>query len=158
MTKFLFLIALLGLSACASSPLKLDGVDRSLSPAMVNGEQPHTGQLVAWGGVIMRVEPLSGKTRIEVLAYPLDRYGAPDTQAASQGRFLVIHSGFLEPADYAPGRWLSAVGRIGQAQTGNIGEASYLFPVLQAEQLHLWPVSGGSRSNTQFHFGIGIQF
>jgi len=159
MTRILsFIVLLLGLTACASSPLKLEGVDRSLSPAMVSTAHPHSGQRVAWGGVIMRTEPQAQQTRIEVLAYPLDRYGAPDAQSASQGRFLLLHPGYLEPADYAPGRWISAVGQIGQPQTGKIGEASYTFPVLEAEQLHLWPADSGSRTSTHFHFGIGIRF
>jgi len=158
MKIFCLLPLLLGLVACASSPLKLDGVDRTITPAMVTEDQPHTGLRVAWGGVIIRTEPQAQQTRIEVIAYPLDRYGTPNTQSVSQGRFLVLHRGFLEPADYAPGRWLSVVGRLGKSQTETVGAASYRFPVLEAEQLYLWPLDSGSRTSTHFHFGIGVQF
>jgi len=157
--KNLYLLpALLILSACAASPLKLDGVNRTINPAMVNTAHPYTNQRVVWGGMIIKTQPLQQKTQIEVLAFPVDRYGEPDRQTASQGRFLILHQGYLEPADFAPGRWVSVVGAIGQPQMGKVGEADYLFPVILPEQLYLWPLNASSDTQTFFHFGIGIQF
>lgn len=151
------LALLLMLTACAA-PLKLEGVNRAINPAMVTAEHPYAGAKVVWGGMIIKTEPLQQQTQIEVLAFPVDSSGEPDRQTASQGRFLILHKGFLEPTDFAPGRWLSVVGIIGQAQTGSVGEASYRFPVIQPEQLYLWPLTTGSNTQTFFHFGIGIQF
>lgn len=158
MKHVLLLILLLALVSCASSPLKLEGVNRDINPAMVTPDHPHSQTRVVWGGMIVKTVPLQHTTQIEVLAFPLQQNGEPDRQAASLGRFLIEHQGFLEPADFAPGRWLSAVGRIGRIQTGKVGKASYHFPVLQPEQLQLWPTNAGSNVQTRFHFGIGIQF
>jgi outer membrane lipoprotein len=152
------LALLLTLTACASAPLKLEGVNRAINPAMVTTEHPYTSTRVVWGGMIIKTEPLQQQTQIEVLAFPVDENGEPDRQTASLGRFLIQHKGFLEPTDFAPGRWLSVVGIIGQAQTGSVGEASYRFPVIQPEQLYLWPLTASSNTQTFFHFGIGIQF
>lgn len=162
MRTFLILLINLSLAACVSNPLKLEGVNPNVTPALVNTKPAgYTGVRVAWGGMIVRTQPLPQMTQIEVLAYPLDDYGQPQSQAPSQGRFLIMNQGYLEPADYAPGRWLSVVGRIGKSQSGKVGEATYEFPVLNPEQLHLWPAGsgsdGGSDSRTNFHFGIGIQ-
>lgn len=154
----LFILLLL-VTACASSPLKLEGVNRTVTPAMISSEHPYTDMRVVWGGMIIKTQPLQQKTQIEVLAFPVDSNGEPDRQTTSQGRFLIQHQGYLEPADFAPGRWVSVVGKIGQSQMGTVGKVNYRFPVIVPEQLYLWPLSS-SRSNTQtfFHFGIGIQF
>jgi len=157
MKTYLLLFFALTLAACVSNPLKLDDVNRTVTPAMVTAKQPYTGVRVAWGGMIVRTQPLSQVTQIEVLAYPIGNFGEPDEQATTVGRFLILHKGFLEPTDYAPGRWVSAVGTVGPSQTGKVGEANYQFPVLNPEQLHLWPASSSSNSQTFFHFGIGVQ-
>lgn len=157
MKTLLNLFLFLALAACASSPLKLDGVDRALNPAMVGSEHPNIGKRVVWGGMIIKTQPLKENTQVEILAFPVDSYGEPDRNAASLGRFLILHKGFLEPAEFAAGRWVSAVGVVGESKSGKVGEADYNFPVIQAEQLHLWPESSRSDSNTRFHFGIGIQ-
>jgi outer membrane lipoprotein len=41
-------------------------------------------------------------------------------------------------------------------RTGRVGEADYVYPVVAAKQLHLWPTerSGGGNS-TFFGFGVG---
>lgn len=157
MKTYLLLLLALTLAACVSNPLKLDGVNRDVTPAMVTTAQPYTGVRVAWGGMIVRTQLLSQITQIEVLAYPIGNFGEPDDRATTIGRFLILHKGFLEPTEYAPGRWVSAVGTVGASQAGKIGEANYLFPVLNPEQLRLWPASGSSNSQTFFHFGIGVQ-
>ncbi|MBI1424562.1 MAG: hypothetical protein GC149_14040 [Gammaproteobacteria bacterium] len=158
MMRQLFLpFLLLMLSACAGSPLKLEGVNRAVTPAMATGDKTYGNLRVVWGGMIVRTTPQKEHTQIEVLAYPVDSYGEPDRQAASQGRFLIERQGYLEPADFAAGRWISAVGTIGQPQIGKVGEASYRFPVLVPEQLYLWPQSSSSKTQTYFHFGIGIR-
>lgn len=158
MKRIVLLSMLLTLVSCASSPLKLDGVNRNITPAMVSADSPYTGTRVVWGGMIVKTQPLQHTTQIEVLAYPLAYNSEPDRQATSLGRFLIVHQGFLEPADFIPGRWLSVVGRIAPSQTGKVGEASYRFPVIQPEQLYVWPVDAGSNVSTHFHFGIGVQF
>lgn len=152
------LLLLLTVTACASSPLKLEGVNKSVTPAMISDEHPYTNIRVVWGGMIIKTQPLQQKTQIEVLAFPVDANGEPDRQTASLGRFLIQRQGYLEPADFAPGRWVSVVGSIGQPQMGTVGSASYRFPVIVPDQLYLWPLSTGSNTQTFFHFGIGVQF
>jgi outer membrane lipoprotein len=157
--KTIYLLTLLLLLAgCAGSPLQLEGVNRSLNPAMVSPDHPQTGARVVWGGMIIKTDLLKAETQIEVLAFPLDDRGEPDRQATSLGRFIILHKGFLEPAEFASGHWVSVVGTVGQSKTGKVGAANYRFPVIVPEQLHLWPESGSSTTQTRFHFGIGIQF
>jgi outer membrane lipoprotein len=112
---------------------------------------------VEWGGTILEVRNLRRSTEIEVLAYPLDAGGRPDRDRSPRGRFIVVSGGFLEPAEYAPGRELTAYGPLSGVREGAIGEAGYRYPTLEAESLHLWPRGRGDRgSNVRFGVGIGI--
>lgn len=148
---------LLILAACASSPLHLDGVNRNITPAMIHQDTPYTGQRVVWGGRIIKTQPLAQTTHIEVLAYPLDGDGMPEFHQPSLGRFVIIQQGFLEPADFAHGRHISVVGRIGNMLDGHIGAAPYQFPVIHAQQIQLWPKDQRRPSNIHFGIGVGIR-
>ena len=155
-----FIVALLALllSACASSPpFDSGGVDRSLTPAQVaTNPQTAAGSSVQWGGVILRTTNLKDRTQIEVLAYPLNSDSRPQSDRSPQGRFIVEQAGYLEPASYAQGRLITAVGTVSGIQAEQVGKADYDHPVIFARQLYLWPVdSGGSRSNTWFGIGVG---
>lgn len=157
MKKYIFTACvLLGLAGCAASPLNTEGVNRTLTPNMISNSALHQDSKVLWGGMIISTQPRQNATRIEVLAYPMDGQ-QPDQYATPLGRFMLDKPGFLEPAEFATGRWISAVGQIKGIQPGKVGEASYDFPLIEAQQLHLWPTAGApSDTRTTIHFGIGI--
>lgn len=151
------LLAGLLLTACATGPrFNLSGVDDTLTPAdAVQVMAKARDRVVHWGGSIIATTNLKDSTRVEVLAYPLDRNSLPDLSAKAQGRFILLQSGYLEAADYAPGRLVSVVGKLTETLSTRIGEATAVFPVVQAEQIYLWPPDA-QRSRTQFHFGLGV--
>jgi outer membrane lipoprotein len=157
----LVVLSLLQLGACASGPtFDTSQVDRSLTPTAA-GTQPQsaTGRQVLWGGVILGVTNLVHSTLVEMQAYPLGYQEKPQTDEAPQGRFLLEQSGFLEPAVYTDGRLLTATGRITRIDTGKAGETQQSFPVIEAQQLHLWPVDS-FREDTGLRFGgeIGVGY
>lgn len=154
----LITLSFLLLAGCASTP-KFDtaGVDKSVTPRAATSGASSAGTRVQWGGVIVATRNLRDQTQLEVLGYPLDRAGEPDTRATPQGRFLLLQEGYLEPVDYAPGRSVTAVGSISRIEQGRVGEAEYQYPVLQAAQLHLWPKEVPyQRRDSNVHFGIGV--
>jgi outer membrane lipoprotein len=151
-------VLLLLLTACASGPtFNTLGVDRLLTPQGVTANpQPATGKSVQWGGTIVSTANLQNSTQIEVLAYPIDSNGRPKTDDTAQGRFILERTGFLEPASYAAGRQVTVVGTVSGTRTGRVGEADYVYPVVTAKQLHLWPQGqSGSGTSTMFGFGVG---
>lgn len=91
-----------------------------------------------------------------MLAYPLTRTGKPDRNRDPIRRFLLIHPGYLEPVDYAPGRMVSAVGEVTGTREGSVGETPYTYPVLAAARLHLWPPEATRRADPSVQFGVGI--
>ena len=158
MRHFPLTILLFLLTACASAPSfnTLD-VDPLLTPQGVAAKpQPATGKSVQWGGTIVSTTNLKGSTQVEVLAYPLDSDGRPKSDGTAQGRFILERAGYLEPASYAAGRQVTVVGTVSGTRSGRVGEANYVYPVVDAKQLHLWdPARTGFGSSTFFGFGVG---
>ena len=154
------LILLLLLGACASAPpvFNTAGVDRSLTPQGVAASpQPATGAVVQWGGVIQSITNLKDSSQVEVLAYPLDHNAQPQGTGNPLGRFIVEQAGYLEPATYAQGRLLTAVGTVTGVRAGKVGETDYNFPLVKARQLHLWsPAWGQSGTGVGGYIGIGV--
>lgn len=157
----LLVLSIVGLTACAGTPdFDLTGVDRTLTPARaVTNIDTARNQRVIWGGVIVASRNLKDATQLEVLGYPLTDGGKPKRDDPPQHRFLVTRSGYLETADYASGRTISAVGTVAGTQEGTVGEARYVYPVLEASDLYLWPRDDEyRRTEPQFHFGVGVIF
>ncbi|MCW8855422.1 MAG: Slp family lipoprotein [Gammaproteobacteria bacterium] len=157
LSRLLLITLLTLLNGCASSP-KFDTreVDFSLTPISVIAEQENSpGKHVLWGGVILATKNLKTSTQIEVLAYPLDSYHTPQKDQKPLGRFIIHHPGYLEPTLYTQGKIVTVRGDIRKIEKGKVGESEYSYPVIYAQQLHLW--SGDSnRVKTRLHIGIGI--
>lgn len=152
--------AVLFLGACASGP-KYDTarVDPGLTPQRAAASADTArGERVLWGGVIISSTNLRTRSQIEVLAYPLTDNQKPDLSAKPQGRFLIVRPGYLETLDYTQGKSVTAIGSFDATQRGKIGESDYTYPVLAAEQIHLWPPESERSSEPQIHFGIGVIF
>ena len=141
---------------CAT-PYDIGNADPRVTP--VEAAQDVAGMLnhtVAWGGLIAAAKNLKDKSEIEVVGYPLDSENRPNHDAKPTGRFLVIQPGYLETADYAPGRLITVVGTVTETRSGTVGEAKYVYPVVVATKLQLWPKSTADRREPGFHFGIGV--
>jgi outer membrane lipoprotein len=144
------------LSACAGKPERV--ILASPSPAAVAADiNHHKGRRVEWGGVIIATENRRNSTWLELLAYPLDENHKPRPDAKPFGRFLAVHPGYLETADYAPKRWATMIGNIRELRVGKVGAATYRFPLIEIEHIDLWRKIGTkSSSEPKVHFGIGI--
>lgn len=125
------------LAACSSAPpLEVGAALREPSPGQVVARPERwLGREVVWGGLITALQPRRGATRVQLLAYPLDSQWRPRAELAADSAFVAEVDGFLEPRDYAPGRWLTVVGRIEQPVTTDAGPR----PALRARRWRLWP-------------------
>jgi outer membrane lipoprotein len=146
------------LAGCARAPLSTEGVARDLSPgeARANPERAR-GERIIWGGVIADARNLAERTRLEIVGYPLDENSQrPLTAEAPRARFRVYVDGYVETAAYAPGRRLSVLGTVDGTEQGRIDEASYTFPVVEAQALELWPERRRRERSSGVNFGFGI--
>lgn len=152
------LAAALLVSGCAGARLDTSRVDPGLDPAEAAAEPERVrGRFVKWGGLLVQTTNRSDSTELEVLAYPLTRGGEPRTGRAPLGRFLARRGAYLDPAEFAPGRTVTVVGPLAGTVQGRIGEAEYAYPLVEAEQVRLWP-PGYSHSEPRFRIGIGAIF
>ena len=155
--KPVFLAFFAVLLSCASIPdFDTTQVDQLLIPQIVvTKPELHRGKTVLWGGTILDTRNLNDSTHIEVLAYPLNSSHRPLLESKPLGRFIIQHQGYLESTAYAQGRVISVLGKVSNSQSGNVGESTYIYAVINSEQLHLWSLDSG-RSRTSFHLGVGI--
>lgn len=148
------------IGACARSNFFLRDVNKNLSHSIaVNRFADVKNQYAFWGGTILSGKNLKDKTELVILAYPLNNYGEPITDASSFGRFVVIQQGYLELGEYANDRNVSLVGQLTAIRKGNVGESQYIYPVLSAQQMRIWaedPDVIYDDSHFRFHFGVGI--
>ena len=151
------LLALLLLSACASSPKVADNAERGVTPQQAAAmEINQSATPLQWGGVIVETHNLTDTTELQVLAYPLKSNGQPDVSAPPTGRFIVQQAGYLEGVDYRKGRQVTATGNLTSKRSGTVGEAAYTFPVLGADELVLWPEQSQRKAKPRVNFGLGV--
>lgn len=131
------------LSACATAPiptaLQMPPGPLPTLHEVRNDPAAHLGQPVRWGGTIAQIENLPSETQLEMVARPLGNTTRPQETDLTEGRFVAILPGFLDPATYAPGRELTLVGHIEGTLTRSIGAHPYAFVLIRAQAHHLWP-------------------
>jgi outer membrane lipoprotein len=111
---------------------------------------------VIWGGTVVSVKNLAGDTEIEVLAYPLDASQRPRLKGAAAGRFIAVLSGYVEPLNYPPGSPITVSGTLNGSRAGKVGQAGYVFPLVQVTQSHRWTADEMQRGHPNIHFGVGV--
>lgn len=135
----LIFLASLVVSGCQSIPndLELDVPNLSLSEVMGLPDN-YQGQVIRWGGTVVKVENTDQVSRIELLAYPLNSYARPIPGQASEGRFIVQIDGFIDPLVYTQGREVTVTGTLAGSQNAMIGRFDYRYPVVRGETHKLW--------------------
>jgi outer membrane lipoprotein len=139
---------------CTGDP-KFPNINNQPTPK-VAANHPGNQQVIVWGGVIIHAHNLPETTRLEILAYPLERYYRPKTNKEAEGRFFIEQDGYLETADYAPNRKITVSGKIIRIEKGKVGEAEYDFPLIKATKIHLWPKSPPQQKSSDPHIRLGF--
>ena len=98
----------------------------------------YSGRRVLLGGEILQVDNLKEETELQVLQKPLGRRDVPIELDSSEGRFLITHSGYLDPAIYRAGRYITVVGEVIGARMLKIGEAEQQAPVIRSTFLRMF--------------------
>lgn len=144
------------LAGCASAPpLDPAGARTGLRPYQVANEPAPHAVDVLWGGMIVEVANRERSTEVEVLAYPLDQRQRPVLERASEGRFIAVLPGFVEPLDYPEGRFVTLRGRLVGTREGRIRDRPYVYPLLGVQAAHLWPRDFRTEG-PRISIGIGI--
>ncbi|MEJ5301062.1 MAG: Slp family lipoprotein [Thermodesulforhabdaceae bacterium] len=140
--KFIWaMVTLLALAACAPSIFNQYAAQIkepvSLTQAKMNPSR-YKGEMVIWGGKIVRVSNRQDGTYFEILQFPLSYDARPKVGDQSEGRFVALYPGFLDPAIYREERLVTVAGRIQGLEMITIGETKHSVPMIRAEKVHLW--------------------
>lgn len=104
----------------------------------VTGGDGVKGKMARWGGVIVGVENKENKTWVEVVNFPLNHYGRPNTFEETIGRFKVELDGFVDPINFEEGRSVTFIGAVERPVAGMVGEQPYMYPRIKCENFHMW--------------------
>lgn len=143
------------LAGCAS--VKFEGTETALdvTPRLAAEAGASLQGTVVWGGRIVAIQNLEYGTEFQVLAVPLNGSNVPQVDEVSTGRFIALFDGFLEPQDYAPGRFVTLAGQLDGTVEGSVGDAPVRFALVRTSQVHLWP-RDVSRWDPAWNIGVGV--
>jgi outer membrane lipoprotein len=122
---------------------------------IIRAPKQYRGKVVRLGGVIIDVVNEEKGSTIEIVEQPLNWRGRPKVGDVPGGRFLVVSEKFLDKAIYQPKREVTVVGEIIDKKVGQIGEATYTYPVLSLRDIRLWKSSGYS-GGSNLRIGVGV--
>ncbi len=148
--------ALLAAGCAGQGAVNRDAVSVDAPPRDVAAGE-HAGATVNWGGRIIEIRSVDERSEIEVLSFPLDRGGRPLGDRDSDGRFIAVREGFVDPLVYDKDRFVTVVGRIESVRSGTINGQDFRWPVLSVIEMAPAPppAQRGSGGVTPF-FSIGV--
>lgn len=158
LSRLLAPLILLALAACAPAPIYKTSPDLVAAVPFQVASTPerYANGHVIWGGHIVAVHNLADRSEIEVLAFPLDSSQRPKVGDSGNGRFIAVMHGFVEPMDYPEGSLMTLTGTLAGTRAGKVGEADYVFPLVQVDQAHRWTRQELESGRSNVHFGIGV--
>jgi len=117
--------------------------DESLPPTpfkeLLQNIDAYIGKTVILGGHVLETENKTDETIIRVLQAPLSFGDEPDSKDKTEGRFIVLYKGFLDPEVYSKNRRITVAGTIIGLQTEKIGSCPYACLTIKSREIHLWP-------------------
>lgn len=138
---FFAVVSLAILVSC--SVISRQAREGSLQPmpfkALLESGELYTGKTVLLGGYILETENKAGETIIRVLQSPLAFWDEPAEKDKSEGRFIIVHKGFLDPEVYRKDRRITVAGVIAGMEVEDIGNCPYACLKIESREMHLWP-------------------
>ena len=149
---------LLALAACAPAPIYKPAADAATAQPFQVAQSPEqfAHRQVIWGGRIVAVNNLADHSEVEMLAYPLDSSQRPKANDSGNGRFIAVMPGYVESLDYPAGALMTLSGQLNGTRAGRVGQADYVFPLVQVNQSHVWTADEMNKGKNNVHFGLGV--
>lgn len=98
----------------------------------------YKGRIVIWGGdIVQTINQQDSTTLIIVFQRPLDWMEEP-TFKRSEGRFIILVDGYVDPYIFRGGRRLTVAGEIQGKKVMRLGDLEYPYPLLKSKQIYLW--------------------
>ncbi len=139
--KWFLMTLLLFLIGCSGLPTKMRGNNYSrlnLSTVKTN-ILAYQHQAFRWGGTVIKVLNKKNSSQIQLLYYPVSRYGRPLIEQKTEGRFAITSPLFLDPAIYKEGTEITVTGILSGEIKQKIGKKILTLPLLTVNNIHIWP-------------------
>jgi outer membrane lipoprotein len=138
---YLSAFCILFLGACTNMPPAIRDYPATDIPYLLISQDinNYQGVPVRWGGTIIDVENEIDYSLAQILFYPLDRIGYPQINLASEGRFAVETSKFLDPAIFTADAEITITGTLKGEIERTVGNKTILIPLISADSIYLWP-------------------
>lgn len=141
--KIILLTTILLIFSVSCSVISRQIREESLSSVpfrtLVQSGDQYIGKTVILGGHILETENKAGETIIKVIQTPLSFWDEPTSKDKTEGRFIVLHKGFLDPEVYSKDRQITVAGTIVGRQTEEIGLCPYACLKIESREIHIWP-------------------
>jgi len=101
----------------------------------------YRGQLVVWGGEVLKATRDANRTVIEILQLPLHNDLTPvDARTSSRGRFLAYDNKgeIIDPAILQEGTRLTVIGEVKGVENTLVGQATTEYPALAIRDMTVW--------------------
>jgi outer membrane lipoprotein len=141
----LLFLLLGGFTACApaiSKKVREEAGEPVPFAALLKQTDGYKGRVVIVGGYILETLNETDGSWITVLQAPLDSQNRPKSSDLSEGRFMVSSSEFLDPVVYSKERRITVGGKVIGRQERKLGNLTYVYPVIEAMEIHLWSKEG----------------
>ncbi|HEY6085646.1 MAG TPA: Slp family lipoprotein [Nitrospira sp.] len=161
------LLALSAVTGCSSGsvvPKDMESqIDPSVSfPDLRSQPDAYRGRTVLLGGEILSGRRVQAGTEFEVLQLPVTNDDPPaERRSESQGRFLAVNRGDLDPAAFPPGTRVTMVAEVTGDEIRQLDESRYRYPTVDVKHLHVWDdqaYGDRSRSSVGMFGGLGFGF
>ena len=106
---------------------------------LLQSPDTYKGRVVILGGYILEIANDAGGSLLTILQASLDSRNKPRSPDLTKGRFLVWTRKFLEPEIYSKDRAVTVGGRVAGTRQGSLGKRSYVYPVIETQEIYLWP-------------------
>ncbi len=134
-------------TVAASLLLSCSAVSKNLRDEAVPGlsfdelrqdTEQFVGETVVLGGYVLETRNLPEMSQIVVLQTPLGHRDRPESREKSQGRFMAVRQGFLDPEIYEEDKPITVAGKVRGKETIKIDEYPYPIVKVEAEEIYLW--------------------
>jgi outer membrane lipoprotein len=117
--------------------------DESIGPVqfktLMQNADKYKGETVILGGYILETQNLADKSVVKVLQAPLGLGETPQSKDMSQGRFIILQKGFLDPEIYQKDRKITVAGTITGTMTEKVNNFAQPYLEIESREIYLWP-------------------
>jgi outer membrane lipoprotein len=99
----------------------------------------YKGKTVILGGYILETQNLADKSIVKVLQVPLGLGENPKSKDMSEGRFIILQKGFLDPEIYKKDRKITVAGTIAGIVSEKVNHFAQPYLEIESREIYLWP-------------------